>query len=363
MAAISVSIPGRSPYTVTIEPSALDRVGEIVSAAAPAAQCALIADDEVYPLYGQKAAGILAAAGYAVTTSEQLHGEEHKTLETVHKHYQTLLKKNLDRKCPVVSLGGGVVGDTAGFVAATYLRGVPFIQCPTTLLSMVDASVGGKVGVNVPQGKNLIGSFYQPQAVVIDPHVLTTLSSRELRCGLAECIKHAMIRSSLLFEWIGINCQKILGLDLDVLSRLIEENVQIKAAVVVEDEREKGVRAHLNFGHTFAHAIEATCGYGVVRHGEAVALGMIAASRLAAERRLCSPEVCDRLLQLLLKAGLPVAAELPSADVLMRAMMSDKKAVSGKLRFVLPLDIGSVIIVDDVTEKEVLAVWDSIRLA
>ena len=197
-------------------------------------------------------------------------GEASKNLDSVRALYDVLLERRLERGSPVIALGGGVTGDMVGFVAATYLRGVPFVQCPTTLLAMVDSSVGGKVGVNVPQGKNLIGAFHQPVAVIADTLALRTLPARELRCGLAECIKHAVIRDPKLFAWTRANMPSLLALDADALAELVARNVAIKAAVVTEDEKETGVRAHLNFGHTFAHAIEAVTGYGVILHGEAV---------------------------------------------------------------------------------------------
>jgi 3-dehydroquinate synthase len=279
--------------------------------------------------------------------------------------YDVLLDASLERKSPVIALGGGVVGDTVGFVASTYLRGVPFIQCPTTLLAMVDASVGGKVGVNVPQGKNLVGSFYQPRLVVIDTNTLKTLPARELHCGLAECVKHGVIRDPALFDWIDDNLDAILQLDSETLVQLVEKNVKIKAAVVMEDEKETGTRAHLNFGHTFAHAIEATIGYDAAhtwRHGEAVSLGMVAASRLAAEQGYCAASVPRKIVRLLARIGLPVdAPDLPSTDQLMHAMRLDKKVSDGRLRLILPDQLGSVSIVDDAPVEAITNAWESLR--
>jgi 3-dehydroquinate synthase len=249
----------------------------------------------------------------------------------------------------------------AGFVAATYLRGVPFVQCPTTLLAMVDASVGGKVGVNVPQGKNLIGAFYQPRAVVIDPRVLKTLDQRQLRCGLAECVKHAMIREPKLFDWIEQNLASLTALDEAVMVELISRNVQIKAAVVTEDEKEAGVRAHLNFGHTFAHAIESTVGYGEIQHGEAVGLGMIAATALAEATGRCSAGLADRLRALLDRVGLPTTAKLPPTQTLIEAMTLDKKVQDDRVRLVLPQKLGEVEIVDDTPADQVARAWSAVR--
>jgi 3-dehydroquinate synthase len=228
---------------------------------------------------------------------------------------------------------------------------------------MVDASVGGKTGVNVPQGKNLIGAFHQPHRVVIDPEVLKTLPERELRCGLAECLKHGVIRDESLFDWIIQHAPAILALEPNTLTQLIERNVRIKAAVVEADEREAGERAHLNFGHTFAHAIEATSKYGTTyKHGEAVALGMVAAAHLAARRGLCDGSVLPRIVTACQAVGLPTSAQkLAPTLLLLKTMLLDKKVRAGRLRLVLPTRIGQVVIVDDATGDEVGAAWDAVR--
>ena len=276
--------------------------------------------------------------------------------------YEVLLSCRLERRSPIVALGGGVTGDMVGFTAATYLRGVPFVQCPTTLLAMVDSSVGGKVGVNVPQGKNLIGAFHQPVVVVADTLALRTLPARELACGLAECIKHAVIRDPSLFAWTRANLRALLSLDTDALAELVASNVAIKAAVVSEDERETGVRAHLNFGHTFAHAIEAMVGYGEILHGEAVALGMLAATTLAASAGICAPELRGELEAVVASAGLPVRARLPADARLLEAMALDKKVSGARIRFVLPTRLGEVQLRDDLEPRAVGAAWASIRV-
>src|SRR5690606_20501984 len=236
---------------------------------------------------------------------------------------------------PVVALGGGVVGDMAGFVAATVLRGVPFVQVPTTLLAMVDASVGGKTGVDHAVRKNLLGAFHQPSAVLIDPESLRTLPARELRSGLAECIKHEVIRDAEGFARLEAGIERAAALDLAYLTELIAHNVVIKAAVVEADPFEKGERAHLNFGHTIGHAIEAASGFGYA-HGEAVALGMVAAGRLATRLGMWDEASCRRMTALIARAGLPTGGlTLPSEPVL-QTMQFDKKVKDGKLRFVLP---------------------------
>ncbi len=360
MSQVEIRLPHHT-YKVTIEPGALGRMGERIQALAPNSRCALFADVRVAALHGDVARTSLEAAGYAVTLSEVEPGESNKTLATVQSMYEVLLGERFERRSPLVALGGGVLGDMVGFTAATYLRGVPFVQCPTTLLAMVDSSVGGKTGVNVPQGKNLIGAFHQPVAVVIDPNVLTTLPARELQCGLAECIKHGVIRDAALFDFIRDRADEILGLDPAALSELVERNVSIKATVVMEDEREQGVRAHLNFGHTFAHAIEATAGYGEILHGEAVGLGMLAATRTAVDMGLCAASVVDALRALLERVGLPTSAAIAADDVLGEAMKLDKKVASNRVRFVLPERLGAVVVRDDVPQESVLAGWREIR--
>lgn len=356
-------------YDIRIEPGALAALGPLLREVAPHDQTALIVDERIAASYGQQAQRSLADAGYEVTTAIMPEGETHKTLDTVRKLYDALLDARLERKSPVVALGGGITGDTAGFVAATYLRGVPFVQCPTTLLAMVDASVGGKVGVNVPQGKNLIGAFHQPTRVIIDPTTLATLPPRELRCGLAECVKHGMIRDADLFAWLEEHVSELLTLDtpeqtpeIDALVTLIERNVRIKAAVVMEDEKEAGVRAHLNLGHTFAHAIEAQAGYGRFHHGEAVALGLVAATWVSVQQRLCEPGMLERVTALLDAIGLPTrASDLPGNGKLIAAMRSDKKVAHSRIRLVLPVGLGAAAMRDDVHESLITEAWDHLR--
>ncbi len=360
MAVVTVNLP-HHVYDVTIDPGALERVGEIVRGVAPQARAALLADASVFDLHGETVRGSLQDAGYDVACDTLPAGERHKTLDTVREFYDLLLDAELERRSPVVALGGGVAGDTVGFVAATYLRGVPFVQCPTSLLAMVDASVGGKVGVNVPQGKNLIGAFHQPHAVIIDPLVLQTLGERERRCGLAECVKHGVIRDAELFDWIAEHLDAIHALAPEVMVKLLRRNVEIKAKVVMADERESGERAHLNFGHTFAHAIEATAGYGEIAHGEAVGLGMVAAARLAADLGRCEPLVADRIVELLNAIGLPTTADLAETDILMAAMRHDKKVKDARMRLVLPDRLGAVSIVTDVDDAAIAEAWSAIR--
>jgi len=364
MARVSIDLTDPSPdrhYDVVIEPGAIARLGEGLRSVAPHERCALVSDATVHALHGAAAEASLRAAGFDVVTAQIPPGEESKTLAQVARLYEVLLEHRLERRSPLVALGGGVVGDLVGFVAATYLRGVPFVQCPTTLLAMVDSSVGGKTGVNVPQGKNLIGAFHQPVAVWADPLALATLPERELRCGLAECVKHGVIRDASLVGFIRDELERILAADPEVLTELVRRNVRIKAAVVMEDERETGVRAHLNLGHTFGHAIEATTGYGRILHGEAVGLGMLAAARTAAELGICDSALCGELADLLETAGLPVRVDLPDDDTLAAAMRLDKKVADDRIRFVLPEALGRVVIRDDVPASCVHTGWQAIR--
>ncbi|MEM9295018.1 MAG: 3-dehydroquinate synthase [Planctomycetota bacterium] len=349
-------------YQVRIEAGLLARLGPAVAEAAPHAKCAAILDEAIEADWGRPAARSLRDAGFDCAVASLAVSEKRKTLGTVRTFYEVLLEHRLERRSPVVSIGGGILGDMAGFAAATYLRGVPLVQAPTTLLAMVDASVGGKTGVNAPQGKNLLGSFHQPVLVAIDPDALTTLPARQVRCGLAECVKHAVIRDPELFSWIERRVDDVLALDSGALAELVERNVRIKAAVVQEDEREAGVRAHLNFGHTFAHAIEACnrfLGRPSLLHGEAVAAGMVAATRLAIDQRLCQDAgLLERLVRLLERIGLPTClpAEPPMA-ALMTAMGHDKKVAGGAIRLVLPARMGEVVVTDQVDPVAIEQAW------
>ncbi|QQE12693.1 3-dehydroquinate synthase [Planctomycetota bacterium] len=349
-------------YEIVIGPGLLDELGERVMKLAKHDKAATINDENVEKTWGLKAARAMRDAGFDTTIAIMPVGEEHKTLQTFSQLQSVLLDNKLERKSPVVAVGGGITGDVTGFVASSYLRGVPFIQCPTTLLAMVDASVGGKTGVNMPQGKNLVGAFHQPHLVLIDTETLDTLPERELLCGLAECVKHGIIRDEQLFTWLLDNADKIKSLDRATMVELVRWNVQIKATVVMNDEKEAGERAHLNFGHTFAHAIEASTGYNTYKHGEAVALGMVAATHLAVEAGRCDKEVLTRLIAVQEALGLPCKAKLPHALKLIDVMRHDKKVADGKIRLVLPDKIGAVSIVDDTSIEAIVDAWQAITI-
>jgi 3-dehydroquinate synthase len=340
------------PYDVTVEPGLLARVGAELRRLSKSAKAAVVTESTVAPLHLPALHLSLKDAGFEIITATFPAGENHKTVATTSMVYDALLPAKLDRSTPVIALGGGVVGDLAGFAAATILRGVPFVQVPTTLLAMVDASVGGKTGVNHDFGKNLIGAFHQPSAVFIDPAVLKTLPPRELRGGLAECIKHDVIRDAEGFSRLEKSIGRALALDVGHLTELVAHNVAIKAKVVAADPFENGERAHLNFGHTFGHAIESVSKFEY-SHGESVALGMVAASHAATKLGMIAAAERDRIVALIASAGLPTGGMKLDANEVVEAMWFDKKVAAGKLRFVLPDRIGHVVIRDDVPEAVV----------
>jgi len=311
----------------------------------------LITNGTVRNLYGPDAEKSLKEAGFEVTFGEIGDGEQHKTLATAERLYDLAFDKEIDRKSAVVVLGGGVTGDVGGFVAATYLRGVPFVQVPTTLLAQVDSSVGGKVAVNHPRGKNIIGVFYQPGFVLADVDLLKTLPPRELRSGLAEVIKYGVIWSADFFAWLEENIETLLAGNTEAFIHIVRESCRIKAKVVEKDETEGGLRAILNYGHTVGHAVEALSGYGKYTHGEAVGLGMVSAARLAVSLGLLDASDLGRIEALIRRAGL--ALELPdylAAKDLIRCFHHDKKTAGGRLTFILPLSIGRVSINNNLSD-------------
>ncbi|QDT63074.1 3-dehydroquinate synthase [Calycomorphotria hydatis] len=322
----------------------------------------VVTDENVHEPHAEAVAKSLQSAGWNLSTHMLSAGERAKSLTSLAEIYDALVELRADRRSLVVAVGGGVVGDAAGFAAATYNRGMPFVQVPTTLLAMVDSSVGGKTGVNHPKGKNLIGAFHQPIGVLIDPEVLATLPKREYRGGLAEVVKYGVILDAEFFQWLEQNVEAINKRDPAALGHIIERSCRLKADVVEEDEFETtGLRAVLNYGHTFAHAYEALAGYGELSHGEAVSIGMLDASRLAERRGFITAEDTQRQHDLLSKLRLPTA--LPSGmdfstDDLIGRMRLDKKNRDGKMRFVLPTCIGEVKLFDDTDEADVRAVLE-----
>jgi 3-dehydroquinate synthase len=351
--------PQGHAYDVTIAPGILAEVGRHLRPLTRAKKVVVVYDENLPDAHrGQLVASLRDGFEPAIECKVP-PGEEHKTVATVDRLYGMILRHGIDRGTPVIALGGGVIGDTAGFVAATILRGVPFVQVPTTLLAMVDASVGGKTGVNHAVGKNLVGAFHQPIAVFADPLSLKTLPARELRGGLAECIKHDVIRDADGFTRLEREIGRATSLDMEYLTGLIAHNVAIKARVVEADPFERGERAHLNFGHTFGHAIENVSHYEY-SHGESVALGMAAASQLAVDLGMLDGASRRRIVAVIEQAGLPVRGMKLDVGAVVDAMAYDKKVASGRLRFVLPDRIGHVVIRDDVPVEAVRRAVESI---
>jgi 3-dehydroquinate synthase len=306
----------------------------------------------------------LRAAGFEPSMALIADGERHKTLATVENLYRQALSARLDRRSVVISLGGGVAGDVAGFVAATYMRGIPFVQCPTTLLAMVDASIGGKTGVDLPEGKNLVGAFWQPARVWMDLRVLSTLPDRHWRTGMAEVIKYGLMADPRLWARLEKNDLPTMKKNPRFLQDVVAVSAGIKADVVARDERETtGLRATLNLGHTFAHAIETVSGYTRYTHGEAVAIGLCAAARLGARLEMFAPADIKRVDDLVRRWGLPVRVSrpLPRADIL-AAMARDKKAVQGGFRFVVPTRIGHARVVGGVSAPDLASVLNEVGL-
>ena len=297
--------------------------------------------------------------GGAGITSEALlieDGETHKSWATLHDVLTRLLEQRVERSTTIIALGGGVVGDVAGFAAAIYQRGVPLVQVPTTLLAQVDSSVGGKTGVNHPLGKNMIGAFHQPRAVLIDTDCLATLPDRELAAGLAEVVKYGAIREREFFEWLESNADALIARDPNALSHAVAESCRIKAAIVAADEHETGERALLNFGHTFGHAIEAGVGYGEWLHGEAVAAGMVMAAELSARRGELPHEDVARLRALLQRMRLPVAGAALGISQYLALMSRDKKIAAGSIRFILLRALGDAYVATDVSAQDLAAI-------
>ena len=341
METVTVNLGSRS-YPIFVGRNLLAEVGPMLRAHHfPVGRAAVVTDSIVGKLYRDRIVETLEAAGFDPFVVEIPAGEEHKNLAWLAFLYDRLIDGRIERRSPLIALGGGVVGDMAGFAAATLQRGVPFVQIPTTLLAQVDASVGGKTAVNHPAGKNLIGAFYQPRLVVIDVETLRSLPKREFVAGLAEVIKYGVILSADLFTLIEEHLPRVLQLDSDLLTFVIKTCCQLKALVVEEDETESDYRAILNFGHTLGHAIESTTAYKQFLHGEAVAIGMAFATHLSYKRGLCSATVEQRVRKLLKKAGLPV--DIPKdlkGEYLLFGLATDKKMAGGKVKFVCVDDLG-----------------------
>ena len=356
MSTIKVNLPQNS-YEITIAPGGLSQLGSQIQSLNLGKKVLVVSNPEIFGHYGEICLKSLEASGFETCTHLIPAGEQHKHLQSIEKLYDTAFKNRLERSSTFVALGGGVIGDMTGFAAATWLRGVNFVQVPTSLLAIVDASVGGKTGVNHPQGKNLIGAFYQPKLVAIDPLLLKTLPEREFRAGMAEVIKYGVIWDKDLFTKLEAEkrLDSLENIGDELLEIIITRSCQAKADVVGQDEKEAGLRAILNYGHTIGHAVESLTNYKKFVHGEAVGIGMVAAGKIAAQMGLWTAEEAKRQDDLIAKTNLPtdIPAEL-DIEAISETIKSDKKVKAGKVRFILPTTIGMVTITDSVT-PEVIA--------
>ena len=357
MRTLKVPLADRS-YPILIGPGLLGRA-DLLAPYLKTPHVALVSNEIVAPLYLARVAAGLRARGVRLTEIVLPDGEATKNWQTLNLIFDRLLGQGCDRSTTVIALGGGVIGDLAGFAAATYQRGVPFIQLPTTLLAQVDSSVGGKTGINHPSGKNMIGAFYQPRVVMADTDTLATLPERELRAGLAEVIKYGLIRDPSFFAWLETNLERLLARDADTLEYAIERSCANKAEVVARDEREAGERALLNLGHTFGHAIETGLGYGAWLHGEAVAAGTVMAAQLSHRLGWLGGDDLGRLVALLRRAGLPVAGPPLGSERYVELMSLDKKVEGGQLRLVLLQAIGRAVVSSAAGPGDIRAVIDA----
>ena len=352
MQTLTVALGERS-YPIHIGAGLLSRA-ELIAAKLPQKKVAVVTNSTIAPLYLAPLRRVLEEHGVAVVPITLPDGEAHKTWETLNRIFDALLENHCERNTALVALGGGVIGDLAGFAAAVYQRGVPFIQVPTTLLAQVDSAVGGKTAINHPLGKNMIGAFHQPLAVITDTDTLATLPARELAAGIAEVVKYGLIRDRQFFEWLEQNVARLVKREAAALAYAIERSCVNKAEIVALDERESGVRALLNFGHTFGHAIEAGVGFGAWLHGEAVAAGMVLAARLSQRLGLITADDASRVGALVAAAGLPAKAPDLGLKRYLELMSHDKKVEGGRIRFIVLKRIGEAFISDRVP-RETLA--------
>ncbi|MEA5620101.1 3-dehydroquinate synthase [Cronbergia sp. UHCC 0137] len=360
---IKVNLP-ENAYEIAIAPASLDQLGEKMSSLQLGKKVLLVSNPMIFKHYGTRAIASLENAGFEVTSYNLPAGEHYKTLNSIQKIYNIALENRLERSSTMVALGGGVIGDMTGFAAATWLRGINVVQVPTSLLAMVDSSVGGKTGVNHPHGKNLIGAFHQPRLVIIDPEVLKTLPAREFRAGMAEVIKYGIIWDAELFSQLAASkhLDQLRYVKTDLINYILTHSCQAKADVVSQDEKESGLRAILNYGHTIGHAVESVTNYRLFKHGEAVGIGMVAAGEIAVELGLWAKEDAESQNALIQKAGLPI--KLPTdldIETIIDALQLDKKVKAGKVRFVLPTQIGVVKVTDEVPTDIIIKVLQQMQ--
>ena len=357
MRSLTVDLDHRS-YPIHIGTNLLERADLLLPALAQK-KAAIVTNTTVAPLYLDRLRNTLSGKDIESIPVILPDGEQFKNWETLNLIYDALLGNRCERNTTIIALGGGVIGDISGFAAATYLRGVPFIQVPTTLLAQVDSSVGGKTAINHPLGKNMIGAFYQPRLVLADIDTLNTLPERELKAGIAEIIKYGLIRDLPFFEWLEKNMEGLLGRNSEVLSYAISRSCENKALVVARDERESGERALLNLGHTFGHAIENAMGYGNWLHGEAVAAGTVLAAKLSFELGMLDAPDVERITRLFERAGLPIVAPDIGAERYLQLMELDKKVEGGKMRFVVLEKIGQACVKSDITLEALTRVLET----
>ena len=353
---------GEKSYDIVIGYDIGQEIVDFVKGAGYSKKALLVTDTYVGPLYGKQVQQLLAEAGLEATLMQIPAGESSKNLSVANDLFTRAIELGLDRKSPVFALGGGVVGDLAGFVAATYMRGVPFVQLPTSLLAQVDSSVGGKVAVNHELGKNLIGAFYQPQAVFMELNYMKTLPQREIYTGLGEIIKYGIIYDADFFAFLEKNREQVLTLEPEALVHMIARSCEIKAAVVSEDEKEAGLRRILNFGHTIAHAIEKETGYVRYNHGEAVATGMVGAAYISRELGLIDEKEYNRVREMIARYNLPLQAAGVTVEAMYGDIFHDKKTVGGKVTWVLMEKIGQVICRNDVPADVVKKAMEAVRV-
>lgn len=343
---------GDQSYDIHIGNNCLTSLAESAAGIPRSSRCILVSDELVFSLYGNTVLDILRSTGLRVENAVIKGGEACKNLATLGWLYEQMIEKGMDRKSTVLALGGGVVGDLAGFAAASFMRGIGYIQIPTSLLAQVDSSVGGKTGVNLPLGKNLVGAFYQPDLVFADVNLLHTLEEKEYQTGLAEVIKYGIIWDIDFFNYLEGNVEPIKARDMDCLIHIVSRCCEIKAEIVAQDEKENGLRALLNLGHTFGHAFEALTNYGKFTHGQAVAIGMVYAARLAASLGMMTEQEAKRVTDLIENYGLPINYGDLNPRAIVERMYLDKKSIGGKIRMVLPEGIGRSRIVSGVTDAQ-----------
>jgi 3-dehydroquinate synthase len=381
MKEIKVKIIEDKEYKIYMERGIINKVGGYLSNIIEDKRVIIITNPLVNSLYGTKLLTVLKKGGYNPDFIEVPDGEKYKSLSTANYLYDELLKRKVDRTTTMIALGGGVIGDLTGFVAATYMRGLPLVHIPTTLLAQVDSSIGGKVAVDHPLAKNIMGSFYQPQAVYIDPEVLQTLSEREINNGIVETIKIAVISSPSLFRWLEKNIAQFINKNIYLLDELVKEAVSLKVDIVLKDPWERGLRKILNFGHSIGHALEVEAGYQGLSHGEAVALGMLIETKIAYNRGICS-EAFEGQIKRILSFLSSSLSFLPACAVhadrrkqesintairelglnqLWETLTLDKKNIQGKMRFILPETLGKVTLVDDIIKEEVIKALEEFK--